>query len=75
MQQERLTLLGATGSVGQNTCAVVAAFPQRFTLKYLTAHRNWEKLLSLSRKFHPHAVALTGLSPNLEIEKAFQSIG
>jgi 1-deoxy-D-xylulose-5-phosphate reductoisomerase len=53
-----LTLLGATGSIGDSTLDVVARHPEHFTVAALAAHRNHAKLLALCRRFHPRVAAL-----------------
>jgi 1-deoxy-D-xylulose-5-phosphate reductoisomerase len=56
--QRTLTLLGATGSVGDSTLDVVARHPDRFIVAALAAHRNHAKLLTLCRRFRPRIAAL-----------------
>ena len=59
--QRRLSLLGATGSIGASTLDVVARHPERFGVAALAAHRNWRKLGELCRRFQPdYAVLLDG---------------
>jgi 1-deoxy-D-xylulose-5-phosphate reductoisomerase len=41
---EGVTILGATGSVGENTLDVIRRNPERFRVVALTAHRNVERL-------------------------------
>ena len=41
---KRLSILGSTGSVGEQTLAVVAAQPERFRAVALAAGRNVERL-------------------------------
>ncbi|HLW13751.1 MAG TPA: 1-deoxy-D-xylulose-5-phosphate reductoisomerase [Casimicrobiaceae bacterium] len=53
-----LTLLGATGSIGDSALDVVARHPDRFTVAALAAHRNGAKLLALCRRFRPRVAAL-----------------
>ncbi len=53
-----LTLLGATGSIGDSTLDVVARHPGRFVVAALAANRNHEKLLALCRRFRPRVAAL-----------------
>jgi 1-deoxy-D-xylulose-5-phosphate reductoisomerase len=53
-----LTLLGATGSIGDSTLDVVARHPDRFSVGALAAHRNHAKLLTLCRRFRPRVAAL-----------------
>src|SRR5437660_9511246 len=54
----RLSLLGATGSIGASTLDVVAQHPDRFTVAALAAHRNWQKLGELCRRYHPALAVL-----------------
>jgi len=58
MMRRTLTLLGATGSIGDSTLDVVARHPGRFTVAALAAHRNDAKLLALCRRFRPRVAAL-----------------
>lgn len=56
---QRLTILGATGSIGRSTLDVVARHPDRFDVFALTAHRNSEELLELCLLHRP-AMAVLG---------------
>jgi 1-deoxy-D-xylulose-5-phosphate reductoisomerase len=49
----RLTLLGATGSIGQSTLDVVARHPERYEVFALTAFQRVEALADLCRRFQP----------------------
>ena len=42
-----LTILGATGSIGQNTLDVVARHPEQFRIHALSAHQRIEQLIDL----------------------------
>jgi 1-deoxy-D-xylulose-5-phosphate reductoisomerase len=55
---KRVVLLGATGSIGENTLRVIAAHPDKLVLSAIAAHRNWEKLAAIARRFHVPHVAL-----------------
>jgi len=46
---KRLTLLGATGSVGASTLDLVARAPERFRVEAVAAGRDWEKLAEVAR--------------------------
>jgi 1-deoxy-D-xylulose-5-phosphate reductoisomerase len=70
----RITVLGSTGSIGTNTLAVLGEIRDKFTIKYLTAHRNWQKLYEQAQDFRPEAVGLTGIAPDLTIENKFKSL-
>jgi 1-deoxy-D-xylulose-5-phosphate reductoisomerase len=55
---KRLAVLGSTGSIGEQTLAVVEAFPERFRVTALGAGRNVEKLAAQVRQFAPELVAV-----------------
>ncbi len=74
-----LTVLGATGSIGQSTLRLVEQHPERFSLDILTAHDNVEALAELARRFSPrqvvigneaHYAALKGALANTSVEVA-----
>ncbi len=50
---KNLTILGSTGSIGNNTLNVVERFPDRFTVKALTAKRNVALLAEQIQKCSP----------------------
>ena len=50
---ESLAILGATGSIGQSTLAVVRQHPARFSLFALSAHRNVSRMLADCLEFSP----------------------
>ncbi len=54
-----VTILGATGSVGQSTLALIAADPECYRVEALTAHRNVEQLALAARK-HNAKLAVIG---------------
>ena len=50
---QRITVLGATGSIGRSTLDVVARHPDRFKIYALTAHRNTDALFEACCIHHP----------------------
>jgi 1-deoxy-D-xylulose-5-phosphate reductoisomerase len=54
----RLALLGSTGSIGEQTLAVVADFPDRFRVEALAAGHRVEKLAAQVRRHRPALVAV-----------------
>ena len=56
--QRSLTILGATGSVGKSTLDLVRKQPDRFKIKGLTAHTNFESLARLALEFRPDSVVI-----------------
>jgi len=49
--KQRLVLLGSTGSIGEQTLDIVRENPDRFEVRTLTAHRNWQRLAEQARAF------------------------
>jgi 1-deoxy-D-xylulose-5-phosphate reductoisomerase len=54
----RLAILGSTGSIGEQTLAVVEGFPERYRVAALAAGRNLAKLAEQVRRFRPELVAV-----------------
>jgi len=59
---KNLTVLGSTGSVGEQTLAVAAQFPERFRVVALAAGRNIEKLSAQVMRFEPALVSVSDAS-------------
>ncbi len=47
----RVTLLGATGSVGASTLDLIAGAPDQFALEVVTAHQSVDALAAIARRF------------------------
>lgn len=54
----RLTILGATGSIGASTLDIVRQYPSRYRVYALTAHTQIERLLVLCLEFRPDLVVV-----------------
>jgi 1-deoxy-D-xylulose-5-phosphate reductoisomerase len=50
---EKITVLGATGSVGRNTLNVLAAHPARFSVYAITANTSTDAMLELCIQYQP----------------------
>jgi 1-deoxy-D-xylulose-5-phosphate reductoisomerase len=58
-RMKRITLLGATGSVGLRTLDLVSSFPEEFSVEGLAARgSNVERLAAMCQKYQPRAVAV-----------------
>jgi 1-deoxy-D-xylulose 5-phosphate reductoisomerase len=74
MTRQRITVLGATGSIGTNTLDVIARHPDRFEVFALSAARQVEPLLAQCAQFRPRfavmadAAAAAQLSDRLAAE-------
>lgn len=57
-QPKRIAILGATGSIGDNTLQVVRANQGLVEITAIAADRNWQKLASIAQEFQVAHVAL-----------------
>jgi len=57
--RQRLTILGATGSIGQQTLDVVARHPQRYEVFALTASSRWQLMAELCLTVRPRFAAMS----------------
>ena len=55
---KQITILGATGSIGQSTLDIVARHPDLYALYALTANSNHLKMQQLCRQFEPPFVVM-----------------
>ena len=58
MKSRQLSILGSTGSIGQNTLKIVDRFPERFAVRALSAKSQMTLLAEQVRKYHPEMVAV-----------------
>ncbi len=70
MNQRRLIVLGATGSIGQSAAKVAADLPERVALAGLAAHRNAAGLAEQANRFRPEALCLVDASKADELRAA-----
>lgn len=69
-----LAVIGSTGSIGQQTLAVMRANPGRFRAVSLAAHSNVELLVSQAREFRPAMVAVAEPQAAVEVARQLQGI-
>ena len=55
---KRLSILGSTGSIGENTLKVCHNLGDEIEIVYLTANKNADKLIKQANVFHPKAVVI-----------------
>lgn len=58
MEASGVAILGSTGSIGRTTLEVISAFPDRFRVVALTAHKNVDTLLEQVERYHPDLAVL-----------------
>lgn len=65
----RLSIIGATGSVGGSVLKVCQQFPDIFSVHSLCAYRNVDRMLSLIQEFKPRVVVMTDNSAASELKR------
>ena len=75
MTLRKVSLLGATGSIGDSTLDVIARHPERFDVVALAAHRRWEKLAELCRRHRPGVAAMLDVDAARSLERALAGEG
>ncbi len=55
---KQVTLLGATGSIGQSTLDIIARHPERYAVYALTANTSDHAMIDLCRRFRPRFAVL-----------------
>ena len=72
---QNLTLLGATGSIGQSTLDVVSRHPDRYRVRALSAHRAADALLALCLRHAPRYAVLSGMAEDGGVRRKFADAG
>ena len=67
-----LTLLGATGSIGQSTLAVVDLHPNKFNVFAISANTNWRLMLELCTKYRPSIAVMTDETAATQLAEQIQ---
>jgi 1-deoxy-D-xylulose-5-phosphate reductoisomerase len=65
-----VALLGATGSIGDSTLAVLALHPDRYRLEVVAARRNVPRMLEICERFRPPLAVLTEPAAAAELRAA-----
>jgi len=55
---KNLCILGSTGSIGTQTLDIVRAYPERYSVYAVCAHRSIDKLIEQAREFKPEVVCI-----------------
>ena len=69
-----ITVMGATGSIGQSTLALVRQFSELFSVQALVAGSDAEALAALAREFRPKMIGLHDLTKLDQLRSALTDI-
>ncbi|MDQ6954887.1 MAG: 1-deoxy-D-xylulose-5-phosphate reductoisomerase [Mariprofundaceae bacterium] len=64
----KLTVLGATGSIGASTADVMLRHPDKFKAYALVGHRNSQRMLALAHQLNPEVVVMTDAGSAAELK-------
>jgi len=64
----KLTILGATGSIGASTADVMLRHPDKFSAYALVGHRNSARMLELAQQLKPEIVIMTDAAAVAELK-------
>jgi 1-deoxy-D-xylulose-5-phosphate reductoisomerase len=70
-----VSILGATGSIGESTLRVLAEHPTRYRIAALTAQNNAEKLIAQAQQFKPELVAIGNSIHYSTVKDALDPLG
>jgi 1-deoxy-D-xylulose-5-phosphate reductoisomerase len=71
MKQQRVCVLGSTGSIGENTLDVIARHPERMSVYALSAHSRIEKLASQAWNTGAQVVVVPDAAARKRFEQAW----
>ena len=68
---EKISILGSTGSIGQNTLEIVRQFPKKFQIHALSCIKSIHQLAEQIKEFHPRLVSVGNKQQALELKESF----
>ncbi|MGQ5702276.1 1-deoxy-D-xylulose-5-phosphate reductoisomerase [Sandaracinobacteroides sp. A072] len=72
---KRITILGATGSVGSSTLDLVARNPDRFAVEAVTAGRDWRRLAEVAQACGARQAVIADAAFHAELKDALSGTG
>ena len=70
---KKLSILGSTGSIGENTLLVADNLGEQIDILYLSANRNVKRLIDQAQNYHPKAVAIVDEEAGKEVTGALNN--
>ncbi len=72
---KKITILGATGSIGVSTLEILRQHPKKYQLEAVTAQNNLPKLIEIAKEFSPSMVAIANDAHYAELKSALAGSG
>ncbi len=73
--KKRITLLGATGTIGVNTLKIIEAHPDKYEITALTGGNNIKLLIEQAKKFKPKRAVINNPDDYEELKNALAGTG
>ena len=73
--RQRLTLLGATGSIGQQTLDVLVRHPERYEVFAVTAGTQWQAMARLCETVQPRYAAMADATSATSLRNHLAGLG
>jgi 1-deoxy-D-xylulose-5-phosphate reductoisomerase len=73
--KKRITLLGATGTIGQNTLKIIDAHPDAYEVTVLTGGENVDLLIEQARRFKPKRAVIANPDLYAALKAGLQGTG
>ena len=74
MPVQQVTILGSTGSIGQNTLDVISQHPDRYRVFALVAGGNWQQMLLDAKRFKPEVIVMASASAADQVREALSEV-
>ena len=75
MNQKKLAVLGATGSIGRQTLDIISRYPERYRATVLSAGRRVDDLIELAATFRPRLAVIGDASLLPKLRSALEPLG
>ena len=72
---KEISLIGSTGSIGRQVCAVVRRYPEKFTIKSMVANASAEAFLRQLEEFKPAYAALVNEDEAATVKRLYKKDG
>jgi len=73
--KQKISILGSTGSIGQNTLDVIARHPEKFEVYALTANQDVARMLEQCKRFKPRLAVMTSPSAATQLRGQLERAG
>jgi 1-deoxy-D-xylulose-5-phosphate reductoisomerase len=69
-KKKTISVLGVTGSIGSNVIDIIAKNPHNYKLEVIVANNNYQKLVTIAKKFQPQYVCIVNSLYYIQVKEA-----